>query len=74
MAVDMVTQSNNADAIYLLSNDADFIPAVGYLQSTGKRVLLIHSDKPSCDLKKAVDESRHLGQLHLLRTDENYYN
>jgi len=63
MAVDMVTQSRDVDAVYLLSNDADFIPAVEYLQSLGKRVLLIHGDNPSNNLRKSVDEWRHFGQL-----------
>lgn len=67
MAVDMVTQSRDVDAVYLLSNDADFIPAVEYLQSLGKRVLLIHGDNPSNNLRKSVDEWRHFGQLGLIR-------
>lgn len=67
MAVDMVTQSNDVDVIYLLTNDADFIPAVSYLQSIGKRVLLIHGDDPSNVLRKNVDEWRHLRQLNLIR-------
>jgi len=67
MAVDMVTQSLNVDVVYMLSNDADFIPAVSYLQSIGKRVLLIHGDGPSNDLRKTVDEWRHFGQLNLIR-------
>ena len=67
MAVDMVTQSHDVDGIYLLTNDGDFIPAVSYLQSIGKRVLLIHGDEPSNDLRKNVDEWRHLGQLKLIR-------
>lgn len=65
MAVDMVTQSQDVDVIYLLTNDADFIPAVSYLQSIGKRVLLIHGNNPSSDLRKTVDEWMHLGQLKL---------
>jgi len=40
---------------------------VTYLQSIGKRVLLIHGDEPSNDLRKNVDEWRHLGQLKLIR-------
>ena len=67
MAVDMVTQSDDVDAIYLLSNDSDFVPAVEYLQSIGKRVLLIHGDHPSNDLRRAVDEWRHFNQLGLIR-------
>ena len=69
MAVDMVTQSRHVDAVYLLSNDADFIPAVEYLQSIGKRVLLIHFNNPSNDLRQAVDEWRHFKQLNLERND-----
>jgi len=67
MAVDMVTQSLYADVIYLLSNDADFIPAVEYLQSIGKRVLLIHGESPSNRLRRTVDEWRRYEQLHLLK-------
>jgi uncharacterized LabA/DUF88 family protein len=70
MVVDMVTQSHDVDVIYLLSNDADFIPAVSYLQSIGKRVLLIHGDNPSNDLRRTVDEWRHLGQLSLSKEDK----
>ena len=66
MAVDMITQSLNVDVVYMLFNDADFIPAVSYLQSIGKRVLLIHSDDPSNELRKTVDEWRHLRQLNLI--------
>jgi uncharacterized LabA/DUF88 family protein len=66
MSVDMVTQSDNVDVVYLLSNDSDFIPAVQYLQSIGKRVLLIHGDNPSNALRHAVDEWRHFGQLELV--------
>jgi len=69
MAVDMVTQSRRVDAVYLLSNDADFVPAVEYLQSIGKRVLLIHFENPSNDLRQAVDEWRHFKQLNLERND-----
>ncbi|MCX5814807.1 MAG: NYN domain-containing protein [Proteobacteria bacterium] len=67
MAVDMVTQSHDVDVIYILTNDADFVPAVLYLQSIGKRVLLLHADEPSNELRKTVDERRHLDQLKLLR-------
>lgn len=67
MAVDMVTQSLDVDAVYILSNDSDFIPAVVYLQSIGKRVLLIHGDNPSNDLRKTVDEWKHFTHLKLLR-------
>jgi len=70
MAVDMVTQSRDVDAIFLLSNDSDFVPAVEYLQSIGKRVLLIHGDNPSNDLRRAVDEWRHFEQLNLIRNNE----
>ena len=66
MAVDMVTQSRDVDCVYLLSNDADFVPAVEYLQSIGKRVLLIHGDNPSNRLRDSVDEWRHFSQLNLL--------
>ena len=67
MSVDMVTQSHGVDAVYLLSNDADFVPAVEYLQSIGKRVLLIHAQNPSNRLRHSVDEWRMLEQLELLR-------
>jgi uncharacterized LabA/DUF88 family protein len=69
MVVDMITQSHDVDVIYLLSNDADFIPAVSYLQLIGKRVLLIHGDNPSNDLRKTVDEWRHFGQLKILKSN-----
>ena len=69
MIVDMVTESENVDTVYLISNDSDFVPAVQYLQSQGKRVLLIHADKPSNRLRNIVDEWRHLGQLKILRED-----
>ena len=67
MAVDIVTQSLDVDVIYLLCNDADYLPAVEYLQTMGKRVLLIHVDGCSNDLRDAVDEWRHAGQLNLLQ-------
>jgi hypothetical protein len=67
MSVDMVTQSYGVDVVYLLSNDADFVPAVEYLQSIGKRVLLIHAHDPSNQLRRAVDEWRMLEQLKLLK-------
>src|ERR1019366_73497 len=65
MAVDMVTQSRDVDCIYLLSNDADFVPAVEYLQFVGKRVLLLHGDIPANRLRDSVDEWRHFSQLNL---------
>ena len=67
MVVDIITQSLNVDAVYILTNDADFIPAISYLQTAGKRVLLIHGDNPSNNLRRTVDEWRHLRQLDLLQ-------
>jgi len=43
------------------------INLVTYLQSIGKRVLLIMVMNHSNDLRKNVDEWRHLGQLKLIR-------
>jgi len=66
MSVDMVTQTDGLDAVYLLTNDYDFIPAVRYLRGKGIRILLIHVDEPSNDLRNEVDEWRHAGQLNLI--------
>jgi len=67
MAVDMVTQSNNVDTIFLLSNDADFIPAVEYLQMIGKRVELYHGDSPSNKLRTTVDKWYHITKENLTK-------
>lgn len=67
MAVDMVTQSKDVDTVFLLSNDADFIPAVEYLQMSGKRVELFHVDSPSNKLRTTVDKWYHIAQENLLR-------
>ena len=69
MAVDIITQSLDVDVVYIISNDADFIPAISYLQTIGKRVLLIHGDNPSNNLRRRVDEWRHLRQLDLLQKE-----
>jgi uncharacterized LabA/DUF88 family protein len=69
LAVDMVTQGAHLDVLYLLSNDADFIPAVRYLQTQAVRVVLLHADRPSNELRDTVDEWHHIGQLDLLPRD-----
>ncbi len=69
MTVDMVTQCGGVDVVYLVANDSDYLPAVRYLQSLGKRVLLIHADKPSNELRRVADEWRKLEQLDLLRKE-----
>jgi uncharacterized LabA/DUF88 family protein len=66
MAVDMVVQGAHFDVVYLLTHDADFLPAVRHLQSQGVRVVLLHADKPSNELRDAVDEWHHLGQFGIL--------
>ena|ERR1051326_4458216 len=66
LAVDMVAQGTHLDVVYLLTHDSDFIPAVRYLQSKAIRVVLLHADKPSNELRDIVDEWRHLAQLELL--------
>ncbi len=68
MTVHMVTQSPHVGVVYLLSNDGDFVPAVDYLQSIGKRVSLIQAGCPSRRLRHAADECRTFDQLTLLRT------
>jgi uncharacterized LabA/DUF88 family protein len=67
MAVDMVTQSNDVDTVCLLSNDADFIPAVEYLQMIGKRVELYHADHPSNLLRTTVDKWHYIVKEDLLK-------
>ncbi|MFZ2653808.1 MAG: NYN domain-containing protein [Victivallales bacterium] len=66
MAVDMVTQTEGLDAVYLLTNDFDFIHPVRYLRAKGIRTMLIHVESPSNDLREEVDEWKHAGQLNLL--------
>ncbi len=70
MAVDMVTQTDGLDAVYLLTNDFDFIHPVRYLRAKGIRTMLIHVEHPSNDLREEVDELRHAGQLELLESKD----
>ncbi len=65
MAVDMVAQADGIDAVYLLTNDYDYIHPVRYLRSRGIRTLLIHAERPSNDLRDEVDEWRMFKQLEL---------
>ena len=46
LACEMVrlAQANAFDVAYLLSGDADFVPAVEVVRSFGKRVMLVHPD------------------------------
>ena len=67
MTVDMVTQTERLDAVYLIANDSDYIPAVKYLRSKGIRTLLIHVENPSNDLRNEVDEWRYFKQLNLIQ-------
>ena len=70
MAVDMVTQSKEVDTVFLLSGDADFIPAVEHLQIIGKRVELYHGDRPSNQLRNIVDKWYHIAAADLIMDNE----
>ena len=70
MAVDMVTQGAHMHVVYLMTHDAHFLPAVQYLQGKGVRVVLLHADKPSNELRDAVDEWHHVRQLGLISPRE----
>ena len=68
LAVDMLTQSENLDVIFLVSGDSDFIRLVRAVQNLGKRVEVIaFQDRVGFDLIKEADT------FHILESLEDIF-
>ncbi len=64
LAVDMLTQAENLDVVFLASGDSDFVRLVRAVQNLGKRVEVIaFQDRVGFDLIKEADAFHTLESL-----------